>query len=165
MFDTLLLSTKNILLKLNSPKKLADQNLTPKKSIRPQIPAALLVNTMSGEERFQNSTLRPILKLQNKLLIAIFKDYITEKEAKKGSKSENSRMYSRLSIAKQREYIDTVFLKDIKFKSQLLGIIIGHFDLEEYNLYAQNKTGTDRRIINLLKERIFNGLAELPQDF
>lgn len=144
---------------------MSDQNLTPKKSIRPQIPAALIVDTMSGEERFQNATLRPILKLQNKILIAIFKDYIVEKEAKKGSKKESERTYFRLSATKQREYIDTIFQKDIKFKSQLLGMIIGHFDLEEYNLYAQNKTGTDRRIINLLKERIFNGLAELPQEF
>ncbi|WP_338790594.1 hypothetical protein V9L05_02055 [Bernardetia sp. Wsw4-3y2] len=148
---------------------MADQNLTPKKSIRPQIPNALLVDTMSGEERFQNATLRPILKLQNKVLLAIFKDYIIEKETKKGDKpkteAENKRSYSRLSATKQREYIDVVFQKDIKFKSQLLGMIIGHFDLEEYNLYAQNKTGTDRRIINLLKERIFNGLAELPQEF
>ncbi len=152
---------------------MADQNLTPKKSIRPQIPNALLLDTMSGEERFQNSTLRPILKLQNKVLLAIFKDYILEKETQKGSKpkteteseTKNPRTYSRLSAAKQREYIDTVFQKDIKFKSQLLGMIIGHFDLEEYNLYAQNRTGTDRRIINLLKERIFNGLAELPQEF
>ena len=144
---------------------MADQNLTPKKSIRPQIPNALLLDTMSGEERFQNSTLRPILKLQNKVLLAIFRDYISEKETKKGSDSEKTRGYFRLSASKQREYIDTVFQKDIKFKSQLLGMIIGHFDLEEYNLYAQNKTGTDRRIINLLKERIFNGLAELPQEF
>ncbi len=144
---------------------MADQNLTPKKSIRPQISNAILVDTMSGEERFQNTTLRPILKLQNKILLAIFKDYITEKEAKKNSKSEKTRTYLRLSAAKQREYIDTVFQKDIKFKSQLLGMIIGHFDLEEYNLYTQNKTGTNRRIINLLKERIFNGLADIPQEF
>ncbi|WP_375562065.1 hypothetical protein ACE193_05825 [Bernardetia sp. OM2101] len=144
---------------------MSDQNLTPKKTIRPQIPAALIVDTMSGEERFQNATLRPILKLQNKILLAIFKDYITEKESKKGSKKESERTYFRLSATKQREYIDIVFQKDIKFKSQLLGMIIGHFDLEEYNLYAQNRTGTDRRIINLLKERIFNGLAELPQEF
>jgi hypothetical protein len=144
---------------------LADQNLTPKKSIRPLIPAALLVDTMSGEERFQNATLRPILKLQNKILITCFKDYIAEKESKKGAKGTENRTYFRLSATKQKEYIDTVFLKDIKFKSQLLGMIIGQFDLEEYNLYAQNRTGTDRRIINLLKERIFNGLAELPQEF
>lgn len=150
---------------------MADQNLT-KKSIRPLIPAALLLDTMSGEERFQNSILRPILKLQNKIILAIFKDYITEKETQKTSKpnkeedkTENKRAYSRLSPAKQREYIDTVFQKDIKFKSVLLGMIIGQFDLEEYNLYAQNKIGTDRRIINLLKERIFNGLSDLPQEF
>ena len=151
---------------------MADKNSTSKKSIRPQIPNALLLDTMSGEERFQNSTLRPILKLQNKVLLAIFKDYITEKESQKTSKpnkeedkTENKRAYFRLSPTKQREYIDTTFQKDIKFKSQLLGMIIGHFDLEEYNLYAQNRIGTDRRIINLLKERIFNGLAEITQEF
>lgn len=144
---------------------MADQNITSKKSIRPQIPNALLLDTMSGEERFQNSILRPILKLQNKVLLAIFKDYIIEKEAKKGGKESDKRTYSRLSATKQREYIDTIFQKDIKFKSLLIGMIIGHFDLEEYNLYAQNKIGTDRRIVNLLKERIFSGLAEISQDF
>ena len=126
---------------------MADQNLTPKKSIRPQIPNALFLDTMSGEERFQNSTLRPILKLQNKILLAILRDYIVEKETKKASKSKsetekeakNKKGYFRLSPIKQREYIDTVFQKDIKLKSQLVGMIIGHFDLEEYNLYAQNR--------------------------
>ncbi|WP_291725630.1 hypothetical protein [Bernardetia sp.] len=143
---------------------MSDQNITPKKSIRPEIQNVVLSETMTGEERFQNVTLRPILKLQNKILLAIFRDYISEKEAKKTKNNEKQRGYFRLSATKQREFIDTVFQKDIKFKSQLLGMIIGHFDLEEYNLYAQNKTGTDRRIINLLKERIFTGLAELQQD-
>ena len=133
------------------------------KSIRPEIQNVVLSETMTGEERFQNVTLRPILKLQNKILLAIFRDYISEKEAKQSKNNEKQRGYFRLSATKQREFIDTVFQKDIKFKSQLLGMIIGHFDLEEYNLYAQNKTGTDRRIINLLKERIFTGLAEVKE--
>ena len=37
--------------------------------IRPEIKKTQSFDTMSVEERFQNETLRPILKLQNPLLI------------------------------------------------------------------------------------------------
>ena len=45
-------------------------------SIRPLISSAKIVPNMTEEERFQNQTLRPILKLQNDLLLAAFKNYI-----------------------------------------------------------------------------------------
>jgi len=40
--------------------------------IRPEIKKTRSFETMGLEERFQNETLRPILKLQNPLLIAVF---------------------------------------------------------------------------------------------
>ena len=43
--------------------------------IRPQIKKHQTFETMSSDERFQNSTLRKILKLQNPLLIASFVNY------------------------------------------------------------------------------------------
>ena len=43
------------------------------KRIRPEVPKALVHDQMSDEERFQNATLRPIVKLQNPLLIEVFK--------------------------------------------------------------------------------------------
>ena len=45
--------------------------------IRPQIKKHQTFETMSSEERFQNSTLRPVLKLQNPLLLASFVNYAT----------------------------------------------------------------------------------------
>jgi len=44
--------------------------------IRPEIKTTQLHDNMSSDERFQNKTLRPILKFQNALLLAIFKNYI-----------------------------------------------------------------------------------------
>ena len=44
-------------------------------SIRPLISSAKIVQNMTEEERFQNQTLRPILKLQNDLLLASFENY------------------------------------------------------------------------------------------
>ena len=43
------------------------------KRIRPEIGKIKSFEQMGFEERFQNHTLRPILKLQNPLLLAVFK--------------------------------------------------------------------------------------------
>ena len=37
-------------------------------SIRPQIPTALVNENMTLEEKFQNTTLRPVIKMQHDLL-------------------------------------------------------------------------------------------------
>ena len=52
-----------------------DQNLL---NLRPEILSAKLSENMSSEERFQNTTLRPIIKLQQDLLILVFKNYINK---------------------------------------------------------------------------------------
>ena len=44
--------------------------------IRPEIKKTVVFANMSMEERFQNETLRPILKLQNSLLLLVFGTYI-----------------------------------------------------------------------------------------
>ena len=53
-----------------------DSRSTNLKEIRPEIPQAKIHDNMSVEERFQNETLRPIIKLQNDLLIELFKNYV-----------------------------------------------------------------------------------------
>ena len=44
--------------------------------MRPHIEKIKSFENMSRQEVFQNKTLRPILKLQNQLLLEIFRDYI-----------------------------------------------------------------------------------------
>ena len=48
--------------------------------IRPEIKKTKHFDTMSAEERFQNNTLRPILKLQNPLFVAVFQNYIENRK-------------------------------------------------------------------------------------
>ena len=43
--------------------------------LRPQITSARVTPMMSDEEYFQNTTLRSVAKLQNDLLIEVFKNY------------------------------------------------------------------------------------------
>ena len=100
----------------------------------------------STEERFQNSTMRPILKLQNDLFIEVFKNYI--------SKHKND-FYS-YSTEKKLQFIENSIQKDIKFRNSLKGIVIGLFTIDEYLEYIQNSSNLNKRMMNMLIDRLKN---------
>jgi len=120
-------------------------------SIRPTIPHAKVDEQTSEEERFQNLTLRPIIKLQHLLLIEIFKQYIARTKTK----------FSELSDHQRVIFIDKTFNKDTKFKNELKGIILGQMTVEEYQIYAQNTNAFNKRITNMLAQRIKDSITEL----
>lgn len=100
----------------------------------------------SSDEVFQNQVLRPILKLQNDLFIDVFKNYI--------SKYKND-FYS-YSVEKKLAYIENSIHKDIKLRNSLKGIVIGLFTISEYNTYIQNSSSLNKRMMNMLIERLKN---------
>lgn len=113
-------------------------------SIRPIISSAKIVPNMTEEERFQNQVLRPILKLQNDLLLASFKNYI--------KKMKN--MFYELKLEKRMNYITKSIQKDIKFRNSLKGMITGQFTIEEYELYIQNSSALNKRMMNMVIKRL-----------
>ena len=116
--------------------------------IRPEIKTTQIHAEMSSDERFQNETLRPILKFQNTLLIEMFKNYIR--------KYKNT--FYELSLEKRLLYIENAILKDIKFRNSLKGIVIGQLTVEEYNTYIQNSSALNKRMMNMVVERLKNQL-------
>ena len=100
----------------------------------------------SSEEIFQNQTLRPILKLQNDLFVAVFTNQI--------SKHKND--FYNLSVDKKLQYIENVIQKDIKFRNALKGMVIGLFTLQEYDNYIKNSSNLNKRMMNMLIERLKN---------
>jgi hypothetical protein len=113
-------------------------------SLRPEIPNAKITPDMSKDEQFQNGTLRPIIKFQNPLLIEAFKNYII--------KHKNS--FFELSIEKRIDYIENAIQKDIKFRNSLKGMVIGQFTVEEYTTYIQNSSALNKRMMNMVVERL-----------
>ena len=97
----------------------------------------------SAEERFQNQTLRPILKVQNELLLEVFINYA---KIQKG-------VFFELSLSKKQLYIENALQKDVKFSNSLKGMIIGLFTIAEYKEYSLNNSNINKRIGNLLMER------------
>jgi len=99
---------------------------------------------MSKDEQFQNSTLRPIIKFQNPLLIEAFKNYII--------KHKNA--FYQLNIEMRLDYIENAIQKDIKFRNSLKGMVIGQFTVEEYMTYIQNSSTLNKRMMNIVVERL-----------
>ena len=97
-----------------------------------------------SEEYFQNNTLRPILKLQNDLLLEVFKNYAV--------KQKNT--FFDLSPDKKEKYIENVIQKDIKFRNSLKGMIIALFSVEEYLEYIKNSSNLNKRMMTMLIERL-----------
>lgn len=97
-----------------------------------------------SEEYFQNNTLRPILKLQNDLLIEVFKNYAI--------KQKNT--FFELSADKKEKYIENVIQKDIKFRNSLKGMVIALFSVEEYLDYIKNSSNLNKRMMTMLIERL-----------
>lgn len=121
--------------------------------IRPELRSAKVTETMSDEERFQNQTLRPIIKLQNPLLLDVFQNYI---------KKRKNRFYE-LDSEKRMEYVTHAIQKDLKFRNSLKGMIIGHFTVEEYGHYIQNSSALNKRMMAMVIKRIQDQLQYFDQ--
>ncbi len=117
-------------------------------SIRPTIATALVNETMTSDERFQNATLRPVIKMQNELFIEVFINYI--------KKCKN--VFYELTLEKQLAYIENAINKDMKFRNSVKGMVIGQFTAEEYAIYIQNSSALNKRMMNIVKERLINNI-------
>ena len=112
--------------------------------IRPELKKTKQFDAMSIDERFQNETLRPVLKLQKPLCLAVFQNYI---EKRKG-------VFYDLSIPKKLVYIESSLIKDQKLRNSIKGMVIGHFTLTEYATYGSNSSALNKRMMNMIIERI-----------
>ena len=123
--------------------------------IRPEIKKHQTFDTMSDEERFQNATMRPILKLQHPLLMEVFINYANKHKG----------VFYELSIEKRMQYIETAVCKDQKFRNSLKGMLIGQFTVEEYQLYISNSSKLNKRMMNLVIARLQDQIQLLtPQN-
>ena len=117
-------------------------------AISPVIASAKIYDSMSADEKFQNNTLRPIIKMQHNLFIAVFKNYIKKRK----------NVFYELSLQKQLDYIDNAIHKDMKFRNSIKGMIIGQFTIEEYESYIQNSSALNKRMMNIVKNRLINNI-------
>lgn len=119
--------------------------------LRPVLKNLINSNT-SDLERFQNEVIRPIIKMQNNLLVAFFNNYIRNRKIE----------FNKLEAEFQKNKINTILTKDVNFKNILIGSIIGHLNENEIKIYLKSKSELNKRIIQMLKQRLQDNL--IPQD-
>jgi hypothetical protein len=110
---------------------------------RPALPEEILDGIVSSAEDFQNRVLRPVIKMQNDLLLAHLKAKL------KAMKVE----WGRLTPLQQRAILSGLFTKDQSFKHEIIGMVIGQFTISEYTAYLKNQKELNRRITQMTLER------------
>ena len=108
----------------------------------------LINSNNSYLERFQNELIRPIIKMQNNLLVAFFNNYIRNRKIE----------FNKLEAEFQKNKINTILTKDVNFKNILIGSIIGHLNENEIKIYLKSKSELNKRIIQMLKQRLQDNL-------
>ncbi len=105
----------------------------------------------STEEAFQNETLRPIIKMQHDLLIAFFRHYLTTRKL----------AFQDLPDQQKIDFIERTLKNDMPFRNQLKGLFIGHFTVEEYELYLTAQRGLNKRLLTIVRQRLGDSLDQL----
>ena len=124
-----------------------------RKELRPTLPITLVNKDMSGEEHFQNTIIRPIIKMQHDLFIQVFQQHFkTKKNA-----------FFKLAEQQREKYIENIFQKNIGFRGELKGIVIGQFTVDEYNIYIHHSSALNKRMMNILKKRILDSQSEFSE--
>ena len=109
---------------------------------RPILPN-LVVSGTTEIETFQNTTLRPIIKMQHDILLKIFNEYLEKKKID----------IVTISKEKRNEKIANILQKDQLFKKLIIGCVVGHFSKEELSSYFKNENEFNKRIIGIITKR------------
>ncbi len=117
-------------------------------SIRPEVLTKDIESTPA--ERFQNATLRPVLKLQNELLQAIFLHMMDKRKVS----------FRQQSPQDQAAQIEHSLSKDKRLRFQLLGVVIGQFTTAEYTEFLALEQEAVRRIFTMMVQRLKDGLIK-----
>lgn len=115
-----------------------------KKQIRPEISSIIKSENFNTEEKFQNEVLRPIIKLQHDLILSYFEHYLERNKVK----------MNELGFAQKIELTKKTFKTDTRLKTELRGLIIGLFTVEEYKEYLGLSSQLNKRINNMIHQRI-----------
>ena len=109
-------------------------------------PLLSLKKANSEEEIFQNKILRPILKLQHDLIITLAQEFL---------KSRNI-TWEKVKEKDPFQWLNINIKRDIPFKNQLIGMVIGQFSKNELDEYLTFQKEMNKRIINMMTERIIS---------
>ena len=118
-----------------------------KSKVRPQL--SDLVNTGTLEiEKFQNDTIRPIIKMQHNFLIISFKNYIKKSKTDFYNIKEEHKVYVLSIFLFLTLYMmySRVLMNAHTIQQTIVGSLIGYFLAYYYYIYIKNKIKNKKKI-------------------
>lgn len=125
-----------------------------KKDIRPIIPQAGINEATSKAEQFQNTVLRPILKMQHELLLAALDSHLDKKRIS----------LHEMPVLKKEQTLRQILTSDNLLKNELRGMVLGQMELSEFEEYLLIQPEAKKRIATMLEERIVDGLISASKN-
>ena len=118
---------------------------------RPKLPKSIVEGELKEEELFQNMVLRPILKMQHEILILRVKEYFLSKKI----------IFHSMDQLKKETCIRNAFQKDVLFRKELQGFVLGQLNSKEFLEYLKNQKSYNKRIIQMVQHRMMDSIIEL----
>lgn len=115
---------------------------TSRKALRPQI--AIDKEAQHPMEQFQNDVLRPILKMQNDLILSIYRHFLHKRKVP----------FNGMSREKRDQWIRSSMSKDNRLRGIMLGLIVGQFVEDELDFFLTHESEVRRRITELMTQRL-----------
>jgi hypothetical protein len=115
---------------------------TSRKDLRPQI--AIDKEAFHPMEQFQNDVLRPILKMQNDLILSIYRHFLHKRKVP----------FNGMSSQKRDEWIRSSMSKDNRLRGIMLGLVVGQFVEDELDFFLAHESEVRRRITKLMTQRL-----------
>ena len=109
-------------------------------ALRPSVPT----EPASGVEGFLHTTLRPVLKLQNPVVLALVAAEVHKRMAG----------FDAFAPDDQRQRLAEMMRRDSRLKQVLLGVVLGVLTTEERAFALAHEAEIRRRLAALLSERI-----------
>lgn len=110
-------------------------------------PAIVIENPESIAEdlsKFQNFTLRAVLKLQNDVLVRICTDFL----------QKNYKNFSQQQSLDKVKLLQQALKSNIQLKTLLFGVIAGFLTSEELDFYLQNASEINKRLSAFIFKRV-----------
>ncbi|MDB5268675.1 MAG: hypothetical protein JWP58_1715 [Hymenobacter sp.] len=111
-------------------------------ALRPVI-ATETTNSDGTVGTFLHATLRPVLKLQNNLLLAVVADFVRDH-------------HIILRPTDQHHQLTELLGRNTKLRYTVVGLVTGIFTAEEYAFYRQHRSELNRRLLEMAQRRVLD---------
>lgn len=113
-------------------------------ALRPQLPQVLPASGDATPADFLHHTLRPLLKLQNELLLTVVADFVRDHHI----------ALAAASTTEQERLLAELLTRNTKLRYTVIGVMCGLFTSAELAHYRQHRSELNRRLLELATRRV-----------